>query len=40
MTEIESLSDFDEIWYIGVSEGADFISKIASILSWNLFLGV
>ena len=24
MTEIESLSDFDEIWYIEVFKGADF----------------
>ena len=28
MTEIESLSDFDEIWYIGVFEGADFKNRI------------
>ena len=28
MTEIESLSDFDEIWYPGVVEGADFKNRI------------
>ena len=28
MTEIESLSDFDEIWYPGVFEGADFKNRI------------
>ena len=28
MTEIESLSDFDEIWYMGVFEGADFKNRI------------
>ena len=28
MTKIESLSDFDEIWYMGVLEGADFKNRI------------
>ena len=28
MTEIERLSDFDEIWYVGVFEGADFKTRI------------
>ena len=28
MAELEGLSDFDEIWYSGVFEGADFKSRI------------
>ena len=28
MVEIESLPDFDEIWYMGVFEGADFKNRI------------
>ena len=28
MTEIESLSDIEEIWYLGVFEGADFKNRI------------
>ena len=31
------LSDFDEIWYPGVFEGADFKNRL--IFTWNHFLG-
>ena len=36
VTEIESLSDFDQIWYMEVFEGVDF--KNEANVTWNALL--
>ena len=41
MAEIESLSDFNEIWYTGVFEGADFENRIHFfiVIFWVVYSG-